>query len=139
MNVLSSFLKLLLQKEAGIVNRAARHLIAGGIGTLLYMLFTVIFVEILSFHPVLGACIAFLGLEIYTYAVSRVWVYDPSENHTYAIPRFLTVTFIALFLNTSIMYIVVEPLQLWYVWGLLATTFVVPPTNFLLNYYWAFK
>jgi putative flippase GtrA len=123
----------------GIVNRWFRHLIAGGAGTLLYVGLVTVFVEIAGLHPVPSVVIAFLLMEIYAYVIFRVWVYAPKHGHAYALPRFLTVTVIALSLNTGIMYAIVEMLELWYFWGLIATTLVVPPTNFLLNYFWAFK
>jgi putative flippase GtrA len=120
-------------------HRWIRHLVAGGAGTLLYMLLVALFVEVAGLHPVASVVIAFIIMEIYTYLINRAWVYAPREGHAYAIPRFLAVTVVALSLNTGIMYLIVESLDLWYVWGLVATALVVPPTNFLLNYLWAFK
>ena len=120
-------------------HRLIRHLVAGGAGTLLYMLLVALCVEVAGLHPVASVVIAFIIMEIYTYLINRAWVYAPKEGHAYAIPRFLTVTVVALSLNTGIMYLIVESLELWYVWGLVATALVVPPTNFLLNYFWAFK
>lgn len=126
-------------RSPGMLNRWIRHLVAGGAGTLLYMLLVAMFVELAGLHPVTSVMIAFIIMEIYTYLINRAWVYAPKEGHAYAIPRFLTVTVVALSLNTGIMYLIVESLDLWYVWGLLATTLIVPPTNFLMNYFWAFK
>ena len=123
----------------GIGNRAARHLVAGGIGTLLYLASVAFLVEIFKLHPVLSVVIAFIVFEVYTYASYRIWVYQSNREHGYAIPRFLFITLLTLFLNVGIMYLAVEILELWYIWGLVGTTLVVPPTNFILNYYWAFK
>ena len=122
-----------------MLNRLMRHLAAGGAGTVLYILLVALFVEVAGLHPVASVVVAFFIIVIYTYLINRAWVYAPKEGHAYAIPRFLTVTAVGLFLNTGIMYLIVESLELWYVWGLVATTLVVPPTNFLLNYFWAFK
>ncbi len=124
---------------AGMFNRLIRHLLVGGMGTLLYTILVAFFVEITHFHPVVCVVLAFILLMIYTYSLNRVWVYNASKGHGYAVPRFLTVTIIALLLNAGIMYIVVEVLHWWYFWGLVVAAGIVPPTNFLLNYYWAFK
>lgn len=122
-----------------ILKRGIRHLLAGGAGTLLYMVLVAAFVELVRLQPVTSVVLAFVVFEVYTYAVNRAWVYVPKQGHDYAVPRFLIVTAVSLGLNTGIMYVIVELLGMWYFWGLVATALVVPPTNFLLNYFWAFK
>lgn len=140
MYLLSAISTLLFGKTSiGIITRYIRHLIAGGIGTLFYVGFLTYFVEIFSLHPVISATVAFLLLEIYIYIAYRIWVYSPSRGHTYSIPRYIIVTSIALLLNSSLMYLTVEILQLWYLWGLVFAALIVPLTNFLISYYWAFR
>lgn len=131
----------LLRETASIdlVNRGIRHLIVGGTGTLIYMGLVTIGVEMISLNPVVGVVVAFSIIILYTYTLNRLWVYRATKGHIYTVPRFLVVTTIGLTLNTSIMFIVVEILHLYYFWGLVLTAIVVPPTNFLLNYFWAFK
>lgn len=130
---------LIRNSDVGIFNRAIRHFMAGGMGTLFYMVLVAILVELVHLHPVPSASLAFLLIVLYTYIINRKWVYDPTREHAYAIPRFIALEFIALFLNTAIMYVAVETMGLSYIWGLIATTIIIPPTNFLLSYYWAFK
>jgi putative flippase GtrA len=125
--------------DVSIFHRAFRHLVAGGIGTLIYIGLVAAGVEILALHPVTSAVAAFIVLEIFTYAINRSWVYLASRDHHYAVPRFLIVSVVGIVLNAAIMYVIVESFGLAYGWGLLATTIVVPPTNFLLNFFWAFK
>ena len=118
---------------------AMRHLIAGGIGTVFYMAAVSILVEFFHMHPVLSAAISFVLLELYTYAIYRIWVYQSTKGHGYALPRFLVVTITTLSLNAGIMYFAVEAMEWSYVWGVLSATLIVPPTNFLFNFCWAFK
>ena len=132
-------LKTVSCNEPGILVRWIRHLVAGGFGTLFYMALVALLVEVTGLHPVTSVVVAFIALEIYTYGIFRAWVYSPKTGHSHTIPRFLVVTAVALTLNTGLMYLVVETLGYWYVWGLLVTALFVPATNFLLNYYWAFK
>ena len=122
-----------------MTSRFARHLIGGGVGTLLYMGIVAILVELFNLDPVLSVAISFVLLELYTYLINRIWVYESRRTHGYAMPRFLIVAIVALSLNTGVMHLVVDIASLWYGWGLLLTVLLVPPTNFLLNYYWAFK
>jgi len=131
--------RIFVGRSAGIVHRGIRHLIAGGIGTLIYLVLTFLFVELFNIHPVFAVIYSFIISVVYSYVVNKSWVYDSKMKHYYIIPRFISVILISLLLNTGIMYIAVEIFQSWYVYGLAITVFVVPPTNFLLNYYWAFK
>jgi len=131
--------KLLYGGSAGMMDRWIRHILAGGIGTLLYFTLTSLMVEYLQIHPVNAVLCSSLIVIIYTYFLNRVWVYSSTRRHSETIPRFIVVVMVAVGLNSGIMYIVVEIINLWYIYGLLISIFVVPPTNFLLNYYWAFK
>lgn len=143
MNILKQFIvyiqRILTDDSAGMLDRWIRHLLAGGIGTILYFSFTTLIVEFLHFHPVLAVLCSTLMVIIYTYAINRLWVYNSTHNHSYAIPRYFVVVLLALGLNSGIMYVVVELIEVWYVYGLFISVLIVPPTNFLLNYYWAFK
>jgi len=125
--------------SVGMRGRYCRHLIAGGFGTLLYMAGVTFFVEVVNVHPVVGATFSLVYLELYTYVIDRGWVYRSTLNHRTSIPRFLVVSIVALLLNAGVMYIAVEIMKWSYIWGLVATVLIVPPTNFLLNFYWAFK
>lgn len=122
-----------------VLIRFGRHLFMGGIGMILYLAVLTFLVEILRAHAVHSSMIAFAILVVYTYIVSRVWVYSPTKEHSYSAPRFVVVTAVAFILNTSIMYLAVEVMHWWYLWGQLGAAFVIPPINFLLNYLWAFK
>jgi putative flippase GtrA len=138
---LRNLVSLLLFQNAriGVTGRALRHLIAGGIATLLYMGLVALQVELLKLHPVLATCIAFLLMEIFLYLINRRWVYESTGGHGAAIARYLVVIAVALGLNSGIMALTVDVLGLWYVWGLVGSTLIVPLTNFLLNFYWAFR
>jgi putative flippase GtrA len=143
LNLLSPMLRNIvwsfINERAGMGNRFLRHLMAGGIGTLMYAGSLAFLVEIVRLHPVTGVFFAFILLEIYTYIVNRLWVYTASNRHIQAIPRFIITIFIALFLNMGIMYLVVEVFDWWYGFGLVCAVLIVPLTNFMLNYYWVFN
>lgn len=123
----------------GIKGRFLRHLIAGGTGTLLYMISVAAMVEWMMVDPVVAVVLVIIILEIYTYVINRCWVYSSKLDHSASIPRFLMTAVIALLTNSGVMYFVVDILGYWYIWGLFGTILIVPPTNFLMNYYWAFK
>jgi putative flippase GtrA len=123
----------------GIHVRFLRYLIVGGVGTVIYMGAVIMFVEKMMLKPVFGAALSMIFLIIYTYLVNRTWVFQTDIEHRKSIPRFIFAGIIGLLLNASIMFFTVEVVGWWYIWGLLTTVILVPPTNFLINYYWTFK
>lgn len=138
---LSNSLSSLLFRKTSIrmTSRFLRHLVCGGVGTLLYMANLTFLVEILRQGPVLSSICSFVFLILFTYGVSRFWVFESIRAHGYSVPRFLIVAMVGLSLNTGVMYFAVEIMGWWYIWGQLSATLIIPPTNFLLNFYWTFK
>jgi putative flippase GtrA len=127
------------RKEINARHRLVRHLVAGGAGTAGYFAIVAILVESFDIHPVVGVIVGLGLLEVYVYLVSRWWVYDATNTHIEAVPRFTVVIVISWALNAGIMYIANDVLGWWYGWGLTLTALVVPATNFTLNYFWTFK
>jgi putative flippase GtrA len=100
---------IFLQKElAGIRHRFMRHLIAGGTGTLLYMISVAVMVEWMIVDPVVAAVIALIFLAFYTYVINRGWVYSSKLEHHTSLPRFLITAGIAVLINSGVMYFVVD-------------------------------
>jgi len=125
--------------DVNAAHRLVRHLIAGGLGTIGYIAMVVLLVEVIGARPVVGVVIAFPCLEVYTYIVNRSWVYNATNAHIVAVPRFIAVIVITFALNTGIMYLANDIFGLWYGFGLLLTVLILPATNFTLNYYWTFS
>jgi len=139
--VFSNFVRnLLYQKESICVSvRFFRHLIIGGTGTLLHMGFVALLVEWMRVPPTLAVAVSMIFLGIYLYALNRKWTYDSRIENGKSIPRFFIAGIVALLLNTGIMYFAVNVMGWWYVWGLFSSIIIVPPTNFLINYFWVFS
>ena len=119
--------------------RGIRHLVAGGTGTLLYIGLVAILIELVGLHPVTAILLSFPCLLVYTYLVNRTWVFQSKGAHWQLIPKFIVVTLVSLFLNVGIMHLVVDVAHFWYGWGLFLATLIVPITNFILGYVWAFR
>jgi putative flippase GtrA len=119
--------------------RVLRHLIAGGAGTLIYMMVVAGCVEWIKLDPVLGVAISYVFLGVFLYWANRRWVYHSELEHKASIPRFIVMGAVSLLLNSGIMFIAVNVMGWWYIWGLFGSIIIVPPTNFIMNYYWAFK
>ncbi len=130
---------LSVREDVDAAHRLVRHLIAGGVGTVGYIAIVVFLVEVIDIRPVLGVVIAFLTLEIYTYIVNRSWVYNATNAHIEAAPRFVTVIVTTFALNAGIMYLANDIFKWWYGIGLLLTVLILPATNFSLNFFWTFR
>lgn len=122
-----------------IGDRAIRHLLVGGVGTMAYLVCVAFLVEYVSVDPVLGVIFCFGILQFSIYLVNRKWVYESTLEHSYALPRFSIVILVSWLLNVGIMYVVVDLYGWWYVWGLVLATAIVPVTNFALNILWVFR
>jgi putative flippase GtrA len=119
--------------------RVVRHLIVGGSGTAGYFIFVALLVEKMAVPPVLSVMIGYSVLALYTYLVSRRWVYHTNSKHLPTIFRFLVLLMLGFVLNTGIMYFVTESLAQSYLWGLFGSAAIVPATNFAISYLWVFK
>jgi putative flippase GtrA len=74
-----------------------------------------------------------------SYAINRGWVFETDRSHTSAFLRFVVASGVSIALNTYAMYVTVYVLRWSYVAGLVLSTAIVPPTNFVLNYLWCFR
>src|SRR5262249_39771156 len=123
------YISLFEASEVSILARMLRYLIAGGSLSLLYMALVNLQMGDLNVHPVVATSAAFLLMEILYYAINRLWVYESALDHFSSISRYLVVIAIGLALNSGIMALAVDVLGIWYVWGLIATTLILPLTN----------
>jgi putative flippase GtrA len=126
-------------EEMSLGQRLVRYLIVGGSGTAGYFIFVAFLVEKMAVSPVLSVIIGYSILALYTYLVSRRWVYDTSSEHLPTIFRFLVLLMLGFVLNTGIMYFVTESLAQSYLWGLFGSAAIVPATNFAISYLWVFR
>jgi len=111
----------------------------GGGGTAGYFLMVAFLVEGLAISPVMSVIISYSIVALYTYLLSRRWVFNARSEHIPMIFRFLVLLLVSFVLNTGIMYVVTESLAQSYLWGLLGSAAIVPATNFVIGYFWVFK
>jgi putative flippase GtrA len=126
-------------EEMSLKHRLVRHLIVGGSGTAGYFVFVALLVEVMTVSPVVSVMIGYSVLALYTYLVSRRWVYHTNSKHLPTIFRFIVLLVLGFVLNTGIMYLVTETLAQHYLWGLVSSVAIVPATNFSISYLWVFK
>jgi putative flippase GtrA len=119
--------------------RAIRYGIAGAAAMLLYFALVAALVETRVLPPVTAAAAGTAATILFQYVVNRAWIFPTDRSHVSAIIRFLLASGLGMALNTGLMHLAVHIL-VWPYWaGLVLATAVVPPTNFLINQFWAFR
>lgn len=119
--------------------RAIRYGIAGVAASVLYFAAVAGLVEVGALSPVWAAAAATGVVIVFSYLVNRAWIFRTDRSHSSAFSRFVLASGIGMALNTGLMYLAVHVLG-WHYWvGLALATAVVPPTNFLVNQFWAFR
>ena len=122
-----------------LTERVVRYGLAGLFATAVYFVAVMALVEGVHLAAVPSAAIATLIVMVTSYAVNRAWVFDASRPHTSSFPRFAAATGLSVVLNTGLMHVAVKVLAWPYLAGVVLTTAIVPPVNFVVNYLWSFK
>lgn len=116
-----------------------KYALVGGLGTCTHLGLLTIFVEVLHYSPVASSAIGFTVTVVISYYLNYKWTFNAQSSHSSALPRYISVSLMGLCLNTAILFLTVNLLQLWYGIGQAIAIFAIPLHNFILNSYWAFK
>jgi putative flippase GtrA len=138
-NIVKSHSELNLQNLKLVIKRISKYFIIRGIGVAIYMGGLILLVEEFKINPVISTAIITILTSTYLYFLSYVWVFNFKGSHAYSLPRFIFIEILTLFMNTGVMYLAVEIIGLDYLYGVAMGVILLPLTNFLLNFLWAFK
>jgi putative flippase GtrA len=116
-----------------------RYGFSRGVGLVGYFSILTFLVEVLGQDPVISSLITFVLLFFVEYVLNYSWVFQTSREHGYTFPRFMIITIADFCLNASVMYCTVNVFGWWYIWGQVSAIAIVPPVNFVLNFYWSFR
>jgi len=122
-----------------MISKVFRYAIVGVIGTFTHFGILTLLVEAFNGDPVISSVVGFIITVIVSYYLNYRWTYKSSKKHKATLTRYLIVSLAGLCLNTAIIYVTVNILNLWYVIGQLIVVIVIPVHNFILNTYWSFK
>jgi putative flippase GtrA len=121
-----------------ITARAMRYGVAGLFATAVYIGGVWCFVELVGLAAVPASIAATVVVIVTSYLVNRRWVFDTTRSHTSAFTRFVAASGLSFALNAGLMHLAVAVLGWPYLAGAALTAVVVPPINFVINYFWAF-
>jgi putative flippase GtrA len=127
------------QKAAYMLQKFVRYGIVGIVGTVMYIGLLALLVNGFGLEPVVTSVFIFVFVLWVSYILNYFWTFRASRGHAEVFPRFIIVSVFGLLINTGIMYITIDILRWWYLWGVLISIFFVPCSNFLLNTYWTFS
>jgi putative flippase GtrA len=119
--------------------RVVRYGVAGLIATAVYFAAVTALVEVARLAPVPAAGVATVVVMITSYVINRAWVFHTTQTHAASFARFAIATLLSIGLNAGLMHIATTILGWSYLLGAALTTVVVPPVNFVVNYFWAFR
>lgn len=121
------------------VSLLIRYGVVGLINTAVHFLTTIALVEIGDFNPVPASVAGFLLAVLVSFLLNSRWTFGQTDRMLERLLKFSAVSIFGMCLNTGVMYLAVETLNMHYLVGLLLVVFIVPPSNFLLNYFWSFR
>jgi len=122
-----------------LMSRAVRYGIAGVIATAIYFLAVMVFVDRMRIAPVVAAVLATMIVIVTSYVINRAFVFDTDRAHASAFTRFVVASVASIGINAGLMHVATSTMGWSYLAGAALTTLVVPPLNFVVNYFWTFK
>jgi len=126
-------------KATTLGERIVRYGLAGVLATAIYFLAVFLLVERGGVAPVTAAVIATAIVIVTSYVINRAFVFDTNRAHQSAFTRFVLASLLGIAANTGLMYVATRVFAWPYLVGAALTILVVPPMNFLVNQFWAFR
>lgn len=116
--------------------------IVGGIGTIVNLAILYAMVEFLKISYIFGATIAFVVAVINNYILNKLWTFkDKRTGKTFITKqwiKFLSISVISLGANLAALYLLVEFLNLWYIFAQIIAILASLGINFIGNKKWTF-
>ncbi|OME12882.1 GtrA family protein [Paenibacillus odorifer] len=120
-----------------IMRQFIKYALVGAIGTILHTSILVFLVEKEGFQPLIGSSAGFIASLIVSYYINLKWTFQLEKKKSFFY-KYVIVSLSGLGINLLIMFLLVNLLEVWYIWAQVIVIIVVPISNFTLNRYWAF-
>ena len=111
----------------------------GAIATGIQYLILIILHELFSLPAVLSSSVGYGIAAIANYLMKYHWVFGSDEHHHVAGPKYAIVSLTGLSLNTLLMYLGIELLDIHYLVAQVISTLLVLIWNFSVNSVWTFR
>lgn len=111
----------------------------GAIGTLAHYVLLVMLVEMLRTNEVAASTAGATLGALVNYLLNRRYTFRSEKRHSEALTKFLIIAALGLTLNSLLMLIFVEILNIYYLLAQVLSTGLVLVWNFLGNRFWTFR
>lgn len=117
-----------------------RYSIVGAMGTFVDLASLYFFVEYMKIPVIPAAILSFMLAVINNFLLNKIWTFKvASRNYRKLFIKFLIVSLVGLGLTIACMQILVNILEIWYMFAKAATSLIVLTWNFLANKFWTFR
>nr|VFK79560.1 MAG: Putative flippase GtrA (transmembrane translocase of bactoprenol-linked glucose) [Candidatus Kentron sp. SD] len=121
------------------MRRLVTYGFVGGVGSLIYLVITLILSELSGPHPVAASAVGYGGSFLFSFLMNHYFVFRSSKNPRSTLVKFSAVSAFGLFFTSLIMAITTELLGVHYMYGVATVLVAIPTSNYLLNLHWTFK
>ncbi len=123
----------LRQKQQKLLYQIFKFTIVGVIATVIDFFFLILFKEVFHINTIIANTLSFTISVIYNYIASIIWVFDINKNKDRKLNFILFILFsvIGLILNNIILYLCIDLLNVYYVFGKVIATLIVMIFNFI--------
>lgn len=125
----------------GRVFKLIRYLISGGTAAAVNWSVLFLLVHIGSVYYLYASVIAFIISIGVSFAMQKFWTFRDNVVHDIRtqFSRYLFVIFLSLVLNTTLVYLFVEKLHIWYLLAQIIATLIIAITNFFCYKHFVFR
>lgn len=123
------------------IKQLIKFAFVGAIGTIINLTILYIFTEFFLVYYIISEIFAFIAATINNYILNKFWTFKEKlhEKLIKKYVKYIAISLIALILNISILFILVEYFYLWYIFAELVAIFGAFMINFMGNKLWTFK
>ena len=121
------------------IGRLVRYGVSGGASALTHFGVGLLLTSGFEVRPLPASTAGFAASILVSYGLQHAWVFRSSAAHTVAAGRFLTVTAVALALNTVILWLGTEVAGAPYPAVQMIALIAIPIVNYALNSRWTFR
>ena len=116
-----------------LINKIIKFSIVGGIATIIDFICLYIFKEYLNIDVILANTLSFIISVIYNYIASINLVFDIDKNKNKKLKFVLFIIFsvIGLIINNTIIYVLIEKINMYYLLSKVIATLIVMIFNFI--------
>jgi len=116
-----------------------RYFAAGGTAAACHFLVLAVLVEVYRIDPTIATAVGFVVAIFVNYSIQYHWTFRTQVSHKSALTKYVTITTIMFFLNTSLFWLGVSAFDQSYLLIQIVVTMLIFLANFYLNRRFVFR